>query len=106
MHTPDQLTFGDFAQLWLRDYGSTRLKATGYAEYESLLRVHLVPAFGAQAIRDITPVLIQTYLSEKVAQGLSPRTVANHLVLLRSMFRTAVVWRFLALSPAAEVAAP
>jgi integrase len=101
-----QLSVADFSRAWLRDYGSVRLRPTGYREYESILRLHVIPALGSRQLAEITTQDLQAYLAGRVRGGLSPRTVTNHLALLRSMFRTAVSWDLVARNPAEEAAPP
>lgn len=82
--------FQQFVLSWLATVAIVDLKASGYREYESICRVHLVPAFGDMPIEGITPVSIQGYTADKVASGLSPRTVANHVQVLRRILAYAL----------------
>lgn len=100
------LTFTEFSQLWLRDHAAARMKPTGYAAYESVIRLHLVPAFGHRLLVDITPAEVAQFVALQVDGGMSARTVANELRLLRSMFRTAVAWGLVPDDPAAKVGLP
>jgi integrase len=50
--------------------------------------------------------MIQGYMAEKLAAGAKPKSIKNHLVMLKGMLKYAVKWGYLATNPAAEVKAP
>ena len=74
--------------------------------YESHIRVHFKPALGPLAVRAIREDTIQGYIAGKLATGANPKSVKNHLVIFKHMFRHAVKWGYLAKNPAAEVKTP
>ena len=43
---PGKITVADFLNRWLADYARANLTPSGYERYESITRVHLIPAFG------------------------------------------------------------
>jgi len=102
----DRLTFSDFSELWLRDHAAARMKETGYRHYESVVHLHLARDLGDLLLVEISPHNVSQFVARQVESGLSPRTVRNELLLLRSMFKVAVQWGFLPSNPAAEVGLP
>ena len=42
-----KITITEFAQEWMQDYASGAVKGSTYESYKSVLRVHLLPFFGA-----------------------------------------------------------
>jgi integrase len=56
-----------------------------------------------QAIRE---EIVQGYVSSTLAAGFKPKTVKNHLLLLKTVLRHAIRWGYLASNPAAEVKPP
>src|SRR5882762_6735812 len=93
---PDKLTFDAFTKRFQEEYLPGRnLKPTTLENYRYILDGHLLPHFGRRKLADLEaePELIDSYISQKAQQGLSPKTIHNHLVLLNLMLRRATVWR-------------
>jgi integrase len=101
-----EITFADFADKWLAEYAMVSVKRSTFEAYESHIRFHFKPAFGALSLRAITESMIQGYLATKSKSGAAPKSVKNHLVTLKLMLRHAIRWSHLAVNPAAEVTAP
>ncbi|HWT78216.1 MAG TPA: site-specific integrase, partial [Candidatus Methylomirabilis sp.] len=101
-----ETTFADFADKWLKDYALGGVKRSTYQAYESHIRVHLKPAFGPLSLRALREDTIQGYLASKLVAGAKPKSVKNHLVILKEMLRYAVKWGFLTINPATEIKAP
>lgn len=100
------ILFGEFAVRWISQVAPLRLKPTAVAEYESLLRLHLLPAFAGHALSSITPDEIQEYMAGKVVAGYSPRSVRNDLAVLRAVLKTAVAFDLVDTNVAMKVTAP
>jgi integrase len=54
------------------------------------LRTRIVPTFGALALKDITPLVVRSWVARMVADGLSPKTVRHYLMLFSLMMKDAV----------------
>jgi hypothetical protein len=54
-------------------------------DYESTLRVHLVPYFGDVALSSITAPQIERYLTVKLRGGRAPNSIRNDLGLLHGV---------------------
>ena len=59
--------------------------------YRTHIKKHLVPFFGEYALKDITPEMVQHFVSSSVV---SPKTTANVCITLQSLWRTAKAWRY------------
>jgi integrase len=57
-----------------------------------ILRLHLVPWFGKKALSTICAEDIERFKAAQLARDLSPKTVNNHLTVLRSCLARAVDW--------------
>ena len=101
-----EITFADFADKWLKEYVLGAVKRTTYQAYESHLRVHLKPAFGALALRALRKETIQGYIASRLVAKAAPKSVKNHLVVLKEMLKYAVEWHYLVVNPATGVKAP
>jgi integrase len=100
------ITFADFADKWMQEYVQGAVKRSTWQAYDSHIRVHFKPALGALALRAIHEDTIQGYIAGKLAAGAKPKSVKNHLVILKHMLKHAVKWGYLATNPAADVKAP
>jgi integrase len=63
------------------------------------LRKHLLPYFGRYRLRDIGVPEIERYKAAKLTDGLSPKSINNHLAMLRKMLNLAVEYRELDAAP-------
>lgn len=81
-------TFSAWAEEWLSTTVHVRPKTR--AHYESILRVHVVPAFGDQPISAITPAAVRRFIAERTASGAAPGTVRSVRKVLRLVLATAV----------------
>jgi integrase len=102
MRKPRRRTFDDLANEFLEVTlpAKPRKKST-VVDYKATIRNHLRPRFGTHDLARLSqsPETIERYAAEKIAAGLSPKTVRNHLVLLGLMFRSARRWRWVSENP-------
>ena len=68
--------------------------------------VECVPFFGSTDIARIDAVAVDAYISHATAAGMAPKTVRNHLALLRVMFKVARRWRLIHANPVDEAEMP
>ncbi len=96
----DILTFGEYAERWLKEYAEMNLKRSTVASYRQLLRLYLVPLFGNIAINQITRESIKVFLADMAAKSrygneenpspLSRNTLRLGLATLRVIMNHAV----------------
>jgi integrase len=84
--------FKAFANRFLETYAKTNNKPSEIAAKESILRVHLVPAFGELMLDLIKPGNVEAYKATKLKSGLARKTINNHLTVLRRVLAIAVEW--------------
>jgi len=89
---PGKTTVADYLQRWLRDYAKPNLSPRGYERYESIARVHLVPAIGSIQLTQLRPNHLQKHYSTMIEAGLSPRSVRYHHIVLHKALATALKW--------------
>ncbi len=97
---------GQFLSRWLEDAVRSSVRALTYEQYEQHVRLYLAPAFGKIPLHKLRPQAIQRFIAERLAAGLSPRTVRISLFVLRRALAQAVKWNLLAANPAAAVDLP
>jgi integrase len=106
---PERLLFSAFAERWETEYLPGRgLKLTTLDGYKQALRNHLIPFFGPIPLEELEqrPELVDRYIAQKMQQGLSPKTVTNHLILLQGMLKRAVRWRLIRWNPVTDADRP
>jgi integrase len=85
-------TVSAYLETWLSDYAKPNLSPKGFERYESIARVHLMPALGRIALTQLRPEHIQALYTSKLNAGLSARTVRYHHVVLHKALQTALKW--------------
>ena len=95
-----EILFSEAFPDWLRLYKSPPTKkATTYTGYLNTYNVHFEEFFGSYMLCDITQDVVQQYYCEKQLcgakkngeiDGLSPKTIQNHHMLLKDFFTYAV----------------
>lgn len=84
--------FADFARLWAATV-MLEMKPSTQVSLRSIIRLHLLPAFGERFFHEFSPEMVQGYVARK-REETSEKTVWNIVTCLRSMWKTAVAWRY------------
>jgi len=91
------VTLASYLERWLEDSVKDTVRQRTYERYESIVRVHLKPAFGRMKLRSLTPNLVRGLYRwkldgdpEKGIRQLSPRTVNYIHVTLHKALSQAV----------------
>jgi integrase len=80
------LTVGEYLDRWLSHSARGRVRQKTYERYESIVRVHLVPALGRIRLKALTPDHVRGLYREKLDGGLAPRTVLHiHRTLSKAL---------------------
>lgn len=102
LRTTSRETFTQAADRWLAAK-RPRLEASTYRDYETHLRLRLLPAFGAMKLRQITRGHVERYLSDlDTADKLSRKTINDSLIPMRQILARAVRDGAIASNPAAN----
>jgi integrase len=99
-------TVATFLTRWLAEVVEPSVRPKTYASYESLCRVHLIPALGRHRLSKLEPVDVQQFLTVMTNAGLSPRSVAYCRAVLRRALGQALKWGLLARNVATLVDPP
>lgn len=82
----ERLTVAKFLTQWLEDSVKPAVRFSTYVSYSYLMQAHASPALGRIALARLTPQVVQKFLNDKLASGLSPRRVQYlHAVLRRAL---------------------
>ena len=81
----DEMTVSEWLDIWLAEY-LVDVKRGTYNAYESVVRLHLKPAFGKYRLSELKTPIIQKVLNQYRRDGKSPKYIKNiHGVLHRAM---------------------
>ena len=83
-----EMTVRELTVEWLQQ-AKLRLKASTIANYRMKSERHILPAFGNTLCCRLNSRMIYDFIEKKLSDGLSPRYVADIIVLMKSMFRYA-----------------
>jgi integrase len=93
------MTFADFASgLWKNYLGNKRIKPSTAYSYDSMIEKHLIPAFGAMQIGQITTLNVTEFFN-KARERLASKYMLNLYALLSTMFDVAVQHDLIGTSP-------
>jgi integrase len=92
-----RMTFGRYVEEWRPAIAN--LKPTTRAGYESLLRAHLLRAFGNAPLGKIKPKDVQAFIADLERRELSPARIRQAYRLLSMILKSAVESDYIAKSP-------
>lgn len=118
-----KMTFKEFADLWIKNHAENNVKASTLAGYKHIIDKRLTPEFEHFLMRDITPALLQSYITKRKqdrdARGkekkeepeikkkvLSAKTISNEIVVIKEMFKHAYQWGYVKVNPAEYLKRP
>ena len=97
-------TFAEYSEQWLKHHVELSCKPSTVARYRDILRLHLLPAFGAVRLGQITRAMVKEFLSEKAGGGrLSRDSLRLKLCTLGVIFSHAIDDELVANNPAAKL---
>ncbi len=92
---PVKLTVADYLQRWLQDYARVAVRPTTFQSYGEIIRKHIIPVLGGLPLNKLQPVHVQHFYADKLAGGLSARTVRYIHAILHRALEQAVKWLLL-----------
>ncbi len=103
---PGRTTLADYLKQWLKDYCWVNLAPRTVEGYESIVRCHIIPTLGQIPLTQLKPEHLQHIYSEKLAAGLSHRTIRYIHVTLHKALQDAVRLGIMVRNPADAVKPP
>ena len=96
---PGDTTVSEFIDKWLADHVKINKSPSTYRGWEQIGRCHLKPKLGRLKLTSLTGPIISLYYTERLKEGLSPRTVTHHREMLHTACQTAIEWGYLQRNP-------
>jgi integrase len=88
-------TLQEYLENWLENIHKPTIRLSTYLNYRKLLKNYLVPGLGKVKIHRLTPQQVQGFYSQKMSEGLAPKTVNNIHGVLHKALDNAVKWNIL-----------
>ena len=98
----ETILFGEFLASWLTLKHKKNITDTTYRRYESLSRLHILPALGNMKLRNITKNHINAFLEKMQEDGQSARSCQQTRALLSAAFKRALQDDLIALNPVSQ----
>jgi len=93
---PKVPTLDVFCDRWLTEYVDLENRPHERGQKRSILRTHLLPAFGRAPLDEITCAAVDRYKLDKRDAGLSAKSINNHLSALHKALDKAKEWGVIA----------
>lgn len=94
------LSLRAFVDAWWKPYLQRKgVKLSTKSNYDSVLQLHVLPAFGDMRMEEIVPLHVERFVQTKPTSGLSAKTVRNLLLVLQAILSLAVDNDLIARSP-------
>lgn len=106
-----KVTFGDYAKRWQQRkettaHGRKVSRPRTIKRRNEILRLHLLPVFSEQTLASITTGQINDQINTWQKTGLKPRTIRNHIYVLRPILELAVSEQLITRNPVDGVELP
>ncbi len=85
------LNFEDYLTRWREDSVKDTVRRSTFAQYQSVVNHHIIPALGRLRLMALTPAHARSLYRENLKSGLSPRTVQYIHVTLHKALKQAVM---------------
>ena len=83
-----EMTVRELCTEWL-SVSSHRVKLSTLANYRMKIEKHIIPQFGNMMCSDVASKMAYNFIQDKLNDGLSPRYVADIMVLMKTVFKYA-----------------
>ena len=90
------MIYKNWLKLWLDNYVKPSAKVRTYERYSQIVRTHIVDSIGAKEISELTPIALQTFISDllttgntKTGKGLSANFVNTVISVIQNSLKTA-----------------
>ena len=115
----EKMTVSSWLDIWMENYGKLSMRPSTYANYETLIRLHIKPYIGDILIGKLTSLDLQKLYNKLLTEGridrpeakhqpkgLSSKTVRNVHTVIYSACEKAITERLLAANPAVGCTLP
>ena len=100
------ITLDEYAVQWWSLYACPNLTVKTVDGYRRLWAAHVTPTLGSLELGALTPLLLEQWKAQLLAQGVGPESVKRTMIMLQGALQRAVEWEYLASNPIRRVRKP
>nr|MDA8085715.1 site-specific integrase [Nitrospiraceae bacterium] len=100
-----KISFGQYTEVWKRDYAEISLKPSTKKVFYDIIDRLLLPAFSNYQLNTISTGQLQAYVSAR-AKIVKPNTVRNEVTTIKLLFKYAAKWDYTRQNPADHLERP
>lgn len=104
LHTPNNMTFNELAELWMSNYQTT-VKASTYSRTKIILNKHLLPKFGKLNVQKITTAYCQKVVNEW-SKTIKQKRYTLFVNYLNKIFKLGINMRVIEINPITNIIIP
>ncbi len=93
-------TFKEYADSWIKVNAPAECKEATVASYDDLLRIHVLPEFGALKLKEMNRGKIKDFIASKINDGYSASSVTHMRNLISNVLNKAVDDEVISVNPA------
>jgi len=94
------MTLGAYADTWMKAKRASGLKYTSLKFYGSILKRHLIPAFGSLPLTDVNRAKVRELVAALSDQRRQPKTIKNVVLCLSALYSDAIEDEYVQHNPA------
>ena len=90
------MLYKEWLSIWLENYVQPSVKRRTYTRYRDIAEQHIIPEFGELELSEITPYVLQCYVTEllksgnlRTGKGLSANSVNSIITVIQNTLKTA-----------------
>lgn len=87
---PSEITLHDYLMYWQKEYVSLKLTPRTQDNYETTIRIHILPHLGSYKLKALTPETLQTFFNMKVREGWAKQTLSIMFGIMSKSLKHAV----------------
>jgi len=100
-----KISFGEFIEIWKRDYANISFKPSTKKLFYDIIDRLLIPAFSNTPLNSIQTGQLQAYVSGR-AKTVMPNTVRNEVTVIKLIFKYAMRWGYIKRNPTVNLDRP
>lgn len=96
------MKYGEWLTEWLNNYVKISAKHRTIERYSEIINIHLIPSVGELELQELTPIILQKYISEllkcgnkRTRDGLSSSAVNSIITVIQNSLQTAYNLRYI-----------
>ncbi|MEG0259884.1 MAG: site-specific integrase [Lysinibacillus sp.] len=85
-----EITVHDFLMYWQKEYVALKLTPRTQENYETTIRIHILPHLGSYKLKSLRPETLQNFFNEKVREGWAKQTLSIMFGIMSKSLKHAV----------------